>query len=293
MRHRFPLARWYSTLAVLIAVSSLLAQEQSLTTNAKVPGDVRSAGENANETLLVCDGCKVRLQFCATNTVRVSLAGLDEAFPADETNMVVRYDWPLVRKQIEEKPDCYTITTDDLVIDVAKKPFQLSFYSPDRKRLLTRTVPGKAFELEPERRVSRFELDAGGAMEHFFGLGLQFWRCDLRGTTRVMEMKQFFSSREEEDGRTHFVNPFLLSTAGYGIYLHSSAISKFDLGQHSPREFSFETPMGGLDFYFLYGPEFTKIIHSFSELSGRMDMPPRYALGNAHRGKTSEGSTGF
>ena len=53
MRHRFPLARWYSTLAVLIAVSSLLAQEQSLTTNAKVPGDVRSAGENANETLLV------------------------------------------------------------------------------------------------------------------------------------------------------------------------------------------------------------------------------------------------
>ena len=290
MRHRFPLARWYSTLAVLIAVSSLLAQEQSLTTNAKVPGDVRSAGENANETLLVCDGCKVRLQFCATNTVRVSLAGLDEAFPADETNMVVRYDWPLVRKQIEEKPDCYTITTDDLVIDVAKKPFQLSFYSPDRKRLLTRTVPGKAFELEPERRVSRFELDAGGAMEHFFGLGLQFWRCDLRGTTRVMEMKQFFSSREEEDGRTHFVNPFLLSTAGYGIYLHSSAISKFDLGQHSPREFSFETPMGGLDFYFLYGPEFTKIIHSFSELSGRMDMPPRYALGNAHRGLEKNGS---
>ena len=287
MTHRHPSIFLYSTLSALVCLSSLQAADAGA---AKVPGNVRSVSEKGNETTLVCEGAKVRLQFCAANTLRVSVAGLDEAFPADEPNMVIRYDWPLVQKRSEDKPDAYTISTDELVIDVAKKPLQLSFYSPGRKRLLTRTQPGKAFELETERRVSRFELDAGGATEHFYGLGLQFWRCDLRGTTRVMEMKQFFSAREEEDGRTHFVNPFFLSTAGYGIYLHSSAMSQFDLGQHSPKEYSFETPLGGLDYYFFAGPEFTKIVHSFSEVSGRMDLPPRYSLGLAYRGLEKNGT---
>ena len=257
-----------------------------------VPGDVASIVSTGNQVLVTCAGARLRLEFCTAAMVRVSLAGPGEEFAPNEPNMVVRYDWPSVTREVAETPGCYTISTEAMVVEVNKKPLQLAFYSKGKERLLARTLPGNGLEMAgPDRRVCRMELDAGGRTEHFFGLGIQFWRCDLRGTTRLMKMAPFFSAREENDGETHYVNPFLLSTAGYGIYLHSSAVSRFALGSDSPKEYSFETPLGGMDFYFFAGPEFSRMISAFGELSGRMAMPPRYALGLAYRG-LEKGGTG-
>jgi alpha-glucosidase len=256
-----------------------------------VPGSVTSVDSNNNQVLVTCAGAKVRLEFCTASIVRVSLAGSTEDFAPNESNLVVRYDWPLVARQVKETPEQYNISTEAMVVELQKKPLQLSFYNKGKERLLTRTLLKNGLELaEPSRRVCRMELDAGGKTEHFFGLGMQFWRCDLRGSERRVAMAANYSAREEGMGETHYVNPFLLSTAGYGIYLHTAAASRFDLGHSSPKMYSFSPDMGGLDFYFFTGPEFAPIIRAFNELCGKPTMPPRYALGLAYRGAEKDGS---
>ena len=288
-RRRLSVLAWitgWAALALWLA-GSLTAKADSVV----VPGNVTAVNAQANEVLVPCDHARVRLQLCAADTVRVSFAALTESFPPDETNMVMRYDWPPVARTVQETPEQVTLTTSALVLEIRKKPFQLALYSPGKTRLLTRTALTNGLSAEGERRSCRLDLDAGGATEHFYGLGMQFWRCDLRGTTRRMKMYQYWGARSEGEGETHYVNPFLLSTAGYGIYLHSSAISRFKLGAEPDREYAFETPLGGLDFYLFAGPDFKTLISAFSAISGRMALPPRYALGLTYRG-IEKGATG-
>ncbi len=281
---------WSALLAVAAPGGALLYAAEA--GGVTVPGQVTSVVSQQNQVLITCAGAQVRLEFCTASTVRVSLAGLNEAFAPNESNMVARYDWPLVARQVKETPELYTVSTEALVLEVQKKPLQLSFYNKGKQRLLARTQAADGLSVGgvATAPVCRLELDAGGQTERFFGLGMQFWSGDLRGTLRSVSMEAYYSARKEGLGETHYVNPFVISTAGYGIYLHTAANSRFDLGHTSPKTWSFTPAMGGLDFYFFAGAEFAPIIKSFNELCGMPTMPPRYALGLAYRGAEKGGT---
>jgi len=141
-------------------------------------------------------------------------------------------------------------------------------------------------------------LDSGGAAtvegqqrdtrsiapdEEFFGFGLQFHSLAQRGKTKTLKVN---ADPKDDKGNSHAVVPFFLSTAGYGIYLDSHAYTYFDMGQTAADSLYFQTPDPVLDYYFCYGPTFHDLLARYTQLTGRMRMPPKWGLGFWYRMKS-------
>ena len=65
----------------------------------------------------------------------------------------------------------------------------------------------------------------------------------------------------------------------YGIFFDNTFRSSFDMGKESERYYSFGADGGLIDYYFFYGPSPKKVIERFTELTGRMNLPPKWAIG--------------
>ena len=66
----------------------------------------------------------------------------------------------------------------------------------------------------------------------------------------------------------------------YGIFFDNSYRSYFDFGRNSQQYAAFGAEGGEMNYYFFYGPAIKKILSRYTELTGRMPMPPMWALGN-------------
>ena len=71
----------------------------------------------------------------------------------------------------------------------------------------------------------------------------------------------------------------LLSANAYGIYLDNTHKSVFNFGASTERFTYFNAEDGDMDYYFIHEPSVAEIIKSYSELTGKMKMPPKWALG--------------
>src|SRR6266700_3803021 len=71
----------------------------------------------------------------------------------------------------------------------------------------------------------------------------------------------------------------LRNGAAYGIFLDNTYRSDFDFGRERPDAYSFGAAGGELDYYFFYGPDPKRVIEQFTQLVGRMPLPPLFALG--------------
>ena len=170
--------------------------------------------------------------------------------------------------------------TDALTVEADKATLALSFYNSDGTLITQNSETAMSFDKEGVGKSVGFVRDAAGVEEHFFGLGSSgegsdFNTLDWRDKAYELWLK---------DANVHAITPLYYSTAGYGIYLHSAYH-----GQMSFFEDPYELHIDGgeLDYYFFYGPTIKEMLGDFTELSGYMNMPPKYALGVTLRGESN------
>ncbi|GGF22678.1 glycoside hydrolase family 31 protein [Echinicola rosea] len=120
--------------------------------------------------------------------------------------------------------------------------------------------------------------------EHFFGFGERMDFVDRRGKEVDLNVGRGL-------GRPHIIGaynvleanyapvPFFMSTKGYGIFFHNSYATHWDLGSKSNEHLSFEAEGGELDYFFMYGPDFSKLLYHYTGLTGRSPLLPRFAHG--------------
>jgi alpha-glucosidase len=65
----------------------------------------------------------------------------------------------------------------------------------------------------------------------------------------------------------------------YGLFLNNTYRSVFDMSDTERGRFQLEVAGGELDYYVIYGPEPAQVIERYTEITGRMPLPPRWALG--------------
>src|SRR5690606_37796409 len=64
----------------------------------------------------------------------------------------------------------------------------------------------------------------------------------------------------------------------YGIFLDNPGRSTFDMTSVGD-SYSFEINSGTIDYYFILGPTLKDVVTRYSGLTGRMDLPPAWAIG--------------
>ena len=260
----------FSLIAILIT-SILFAQNQ-------VGHFDKIVSQTDNIITLKTTNATVKIEFCTEKMTRIRTVW-NEEFQENEPWMVTNYKWDPIAVKVKDKKDVVELSTASLDIKVQKKPFGIHFY--DKSGVLLSSDISNAYTTD-NGAVKASKLLQGD--EHFFGFGERMDFLDRRGKEVRLEVGRGI-------GLPHIVGaynvleanycpvPFFMSTKGYGVFLHNSNPSHWDMGYTNDQSYSFSAEGGELDYYFMYGPTFTSILDSYTSLTGRSPLLPKFALG--------------
>ena len=117
--------------------------------------------------------------------------------------------------------------------------------------------------------------------EVFYGLGDKPCDLNLRGKRFLNWGTDTYGFAKEQDPLYRNI-PFyygLHDGMGYGLFFDNSYQTFFDFGFENPSIASFWAEGGEMCYYFIAGPELLRVAENFTQLTGRPELPPLWALG--------------
>jgi len=131
--------------------------------------------------------------------------------------------------------------------------------------------------VEKENKIQRSTFSL--AVQHdecFTGTGERFTKMDLSGQTFQLENQD---GQGVNNRRTYKNIPFYISSRMYGMFLHTSAHTKFSLADHSSRSVQFLTEQPLIDFFLFGGDCIEEIIYQYRQVTGFPSLPPLWSFG--------------
>lgn len=239
-------------------------------------GAAQSVRRDASSVTVDCQNAQLRVVVLAPDLVRVRMQP-GRAFGPDESWAVVKTEWPPVPVEITESRASVRMTTSELVVDIGKMPCSVTFRDT-RGTVINEDAPGKGMSW------SGNEVRVWKTMppdEYYYGLGERAGSLEHRGRSYVNWNTDAYGYQRGTDPLYQSI-PFLLALRqgrSYGIFFDNPYRSSFDLGNTRRDQYSFGAEDGELNYYFFYGPDPKKVIERYTELIGRMPLPPKWALG--------------
>ncbi|MFZ5925474.1 MAG: glycoside hydrolase family 31 protein [Bacillota bacterium] len=233
------------------------------------------------------EGAHVQVQVIAGDLVRVRMAcdgrsdrqgRTGRTGPSESRSYaVIQRDWPQVDVKAEDGPDEIRLATDEILVSIRKSPLRIGFLRPDGAPVCL-DHPGSGMGWRGQGAGCWKVLRP---REHFYGFGERTGYLDKRG--QAMTLWNIDTNPHTPSTDSMYVSiPFFLALGdgrAYGILLNSSAKCFFDMGKTSPDSYLFATDEKALDYYFFAGPNMKDILTRYADLTGRMQLPPLWALG--------------
>lgn len=164
----------------------------------------------------------------------------------------------------------------EVSLDLGTALFSVS--GPGGEKLVACAPSGIRFSPEPgEYGGNRFLASFKLGDEQVFGFGGRSARPNRTGRTADIYAVKVGSHSGDYGG---FPVPFFMSSKGYGVFLNNPwPHVYFDMGATNPGEWFVHAPGGEFDLFVIRGPEFPRIVSTFTALTGRMPEPERWWLG--------------
>jgi alpha-glucosidase len=191
------------------------------------------------------------------------------------TDAVIKTDWqPPQDAAVTDHGDHLTLTSGRMKVEIDLAPVRLRWYDGDRLFAVDDEIG-----IAPDRILLRRQMPQD---EHYYGFGQKIGYLDKRG--RKMEMWT-------TDDPTHMPTtdplyqsiPFFMALRNgnaHGLFIDTSARSYFDMGSLDPANtYTVEVLSPVFDAYVFAGPSMKSIIGRYTEMTGRMELPPVWALG--------------
>ena len=179
--------------------------------------------------------------------------------------------------EIFDKNNELVVKTDNLNIKIAKNSFSLAFY--DKKGDLIHEDAEDALKWNKNEVWTKKKTNKD---EYFYGLGEKTGFLNKKGKKYTMWNSDVFKAHIETTDPLYISIPFYLATdtqKSYGIYFDNSYKSFFDFRINENNEYSFGAQGGKLDYYFINGPQSKDVIKKYTQITGKMNLPPKWSLG--------------
>lgn len=218
----------------------------------------------------------IAVSVLAPGIVRVRMAPTPR-FGPDYSWAVIKTGWPGVHPEFSGAGGTRTIRTSKLTVQIQLAPFRIAFYDP-AGQLVSKDAEGLSMASDGARVRCWKWMPPD---EHYFGLGEKAGPLDKRGHSYVMWNTDAFGWNGSTDPLYEDVPFFLALRNGksYGIFFDNTYRSTFDFGSERPNVYAFGAAGGELNYYFIAGPAPKDVIKRFTELVGRMPLPPLWSLG--------------
>jgi alpha-D-xyloside xylohydrolase len=237
-----------------------------------------------------------RVDLIEPDVVRVRMARPEHAgqLAGRRSEMLIRADWPAIPFTCSQAAGCVTLTTARLRLEFQRFPWQfrasaIQAGEPGGAALpfFAERVDDRAYGPGYEVMPVGFEAGIGGREavreavgvtpgEAFYGFGEKFTPLDKWGqelTSWAVDCGNVSS------GRSYKNVPFFMSSAGYGLFIHSSHPIVYRMGNESAISYSFHVAEPCLDYFLIYGPAYTHILRRYADLTGYAPMPPKWSFG--------------
>ena len=184
---------------------------------------------------------------------------------------------PRTKSKVEEQTDSLILTFPEGRVELTKTPVRMSVFRPD-STLVTRDDPafGHGWDGNEVRCWKTLEPELS-----FYGLGEKAGDVDRSG--RFFTNWNADTPAYRNDSDPLYCNiPFfsgLKDGKAFGIFFPNTYRSTFNLGAGNKRLYSFGADDGGLSYYVFLGPDMKNVLGQYTRLTGRMALPPKWALG--------------
>ncbi len=259
----------------ILAVGRAWAEEPSWTPL----GAVQNVGKTPSGVVLRCSDGVMVVRVVAPDVIRVRVARTADELQDDHSWAVLPQAGPVPRWTLRQSNATLSVETDVVGVQVELASGRASWWDVKRHAMIVGEHEAPGFE--QDGRATR-ELQDMGVEQHFYGLGEKAAHLDKR-------RQRFTMWNSDTPGWTEGADPLYQSIPfyiglqdgrAYGIFYDNPCKSSFDFAASTPNLVEYRVDDGVLDYYFMYGPAMATVVSRYTQLTGRMPMPPRWALGN-------------
>jgi alpha-glucosidase len=225
-----------------------------------------------------CGGPRVSISILAANLIRVRMSPSGEFLPrrpwavtqADE-------EWVSVPFEVEESADAIELSTEQIRVRIGRDPCRIEYFDKDGKPFARdEATLGSGWHKGTVAGWKHIEAE-----EHFYGFGERTGLLDKLAETQTNWTKDALDYGPLTDEMYQAI-PFFMALrpgVGYGVFFNTTFWSQFDIGAEHPGVWRMETRGDELDYYIIYGPYPQPILSTYTQLTGRMPLPPKWSLG--------------
>jgi alpha-glucosidase len=254
----------------------ILAIPISLIADWKTLGDLDKFEQNKNEITLYCGVAKVKIIILDNDLVHVRFTQNTE-FKKYFSWAVIKQDWKIENLKIEDKGDSIKISTSEIKIVISKTPCRIYFYDI-HGGFINGNDKKSGIGWDGEKIKCSKIIPKG---EVYYGFGEKTGSLVKNGTYMEMWNTDAWQYSPKTD-RLYQSIPFFVALnngKSYGIFFDNTYLSFFDMGKENKDVYTFGAEGGEMNYYFIYGPHPKKVIEKYTELTGRMPLPPLWSLG--------------
>jgi alpha-D-xyloside xylohydrolase len=230
---------------------------------------VKSAQQQADGVVFALATGFLKVEVCSDTVIRVRYSPTS-SFPEKPKYAVIKQNWPATKWTMQSSDEAVTLTTAQLKIVVTRKDSAVNFADASGHSLVqeaSRKLTPVKVNGEDTYRAESF-VNIYGSHEALYGLGQhQAGVWNYRG-----------ESVDISQDNSNIAVPLMLSSKGYGIYWNNNSRSRFNNRFANYLYISSEVA-DEIDYYFLYGPDFDKIIASYRDLTGQAPLFGKWAYG--------------
>ena len=230
---------------------------------------VRNVQQQADGVLFTMGTGTLKVQVCSDSVIHV-LYSPTATFPKRTDFVVTKETWPAAQWTMQSADDAVTLSTALLKVTVTRKDGAINYAEVHGGPLVQESsrslTPEKVNGEDTYRAESMVSIY--GSHEGIYGLGQhQAGVWNYRG-----------DSVDISQENSNISVPLMLSSKGYGIFWNNTSRSRFNNRFANILYISSEVA-DVIDYYFLYGPDFDKIIAGYRDLTGQAPMFGKWAYG--------------
>lgn len=191
------------------------------------------------------------------------------------------YEGVIEQLEISEEEETFTIKTSKLDVEIQKERMLIRIL--DKKGLVI-SEDEKGYHWEEHKKHGGeivFNTRKCQPSEHFYGLGDKPTDTDIREKRFENWGKDTYAFGKESDPLYKNI-PFFIGLhhkVAYGIFFDNSFRTYFDFGFERKNATSFWAQGGEMNYYFIYGPELLSVVETYTNMTGKPELPPLWALG--------------
>lgn len=242
-----------------------------------IPGGVQRVIPYERGVRFRCQNGWIEIRWVAANCLRFRLNVEDGNFTEPFSYAVSKVNWPIVDFEItHDTAEIYEMRSAALVCRVNKRSFQVQIETLDGQPICTHKQ-GLSWQKEGTVRLSvTLQPD-----ESSYGMGERAYGLQLRGK-RLSLWNVDPPVYERGSDPLYYSIPFYLGVRdqlSYGMFWDNSSRGTADIGMTKPDELVFEAESSELRYYVFAGDDVKDVIGRYTELTGRIALPPLWTLG--------------